>query len=63
MIPDGTEILTVQIMFEISSGTCNGLRFLDRNRTPMLTCGGMVEDPNCLADPDFLFKEFNLHEN
>jgi hypothetical protein len=54
MIPDGTEILTVQIMFEISSGTCNGLRFLDRNRTPMLACGGMVEDPNCLADPEFL---------
>ncbi len=22
----------------------------------------MVEDPNCLASPDHLIKEFNLHE-
>ena len=44
-------------------GFLKGLRFLDINGTPILTCGRMVEDPNCLVTPGCIIKEFNLHEN
>ena len=51
MILDVAEISKVQIMFKRYYGFLHGLRFLDRNGTPILTCGrmGIVEDPNCLV--------------
>ena len=53
----------MQMMFNKSCGGLNGLRFLDENGIPLLTCGRMVEDPNCLENPKFLVKEFHLREN
>ena len=53
----------MQMMFNMSCGFFNGLRLLDENCTPLLTCGRMVEDPNCLVTPGCLIKEFNLREN
>ena len=41
----------------------HGLRFLEKNGTPLLTCGRMVEDPKCLATPGYLIKEFKLQNN
>ncbi len=53
----------MQIMFNDPCGGLNGLRFLDRNGTPLLTCGRIVEDPNCLDTPGCVKKELNLHDN
>jgi hypothetical protein len=53
----------VQMMIDKNCGDLDGLRFLDENGIPLLTCGRMVEDPNCLATPNCLIKEFNLQED
>ncbi len=50
-------------MLNTESGRLLGLRLLDENGTPSLTCGRMIEDPNCLADSECHIKEFNLHKN
>ena len=63
MIPDGTEISTVQMMINEPNGLLKGLRFLEKNGTPILTCGRMVEDPNCLATPHYIKTELNLEED
>jgi hypothetical protein len=53
----------VQMMLNFLSGSFNGIRFLDINGTPILTCGRMIEDPNCLSSPYCLIKEFILLDN
>ncbi len=63
IIQDEKEVSTVQMMFNEPCGGLNGLRFLEKNGTPLLTCGRMVEDPNCLATPGYLIKEFKLQNN
>ncbi len=53
----------MQIMFNSKSGDFWGLRFLNRDGTPILTCGQMVEDLNCFSTLECTIKKFNLHEN
>ena len=50
-------------MIEDSFGGLEGLRFLEKNGTPILTCGRMVEDPNCLDTQNHIIREFNLQED
>ncbi len=53
----------MQIMVTDLYGELYGLRFLEKNGTPLLTCGRMVEYPNCLATSYYLIKEFKLRED
>ncbi len=48
------------MMIEKTFGYLYGLRFLDRNMEPILTCGIMVEDQNCTNKTKFKMQEFTL---
>ncbi len=51
------------MMIHKNCGDLYGLRFLEKNGTPILTCGRMVEDPNCLATQGYHLRKFNLQED
>ncbi len=50
-------------MFDEYFGKLCGLRFLEKNGTPLLTCGRMIKDSNCLENSGYLIKKFTLSEN
>ena len=63
LIPNKTEITKVQMMVSEQTGCLLGFRFFTKNHEPILTCGRMIDDPNCESSPGYLIKEFNLEEN
>ena len=63
LIPNKTEKTKVQMMVSEQSGYLRGFRFFTKNHEPILTCGRMIDDPNCEISPSYLIKEFNLEEN
>jgi hypothetical protein len=50
-------------MIEDSFGGLEGLRFLEKNGTPILACGRMVDFTNCLVPPGKFKREYILQEN
>ena len=51
------------MMIKALNGTLQGLRFLEKNGTPVFACGRMVEDPHCLSTVHHFIREFKLKED